>query len=166
MVDPMCFLGPSKCFYNQSKHFGHKGAIMMSSESESVSCSVTSKSLWPHGLWPARFLCPRHPPGKNTGEGSHSLLHGIFLTQGSNSRLLYWQVDTLPSESLGKPVMSEVMKHYHFPQIHTLSQCCWNNWDNTKRKAPHPGESLCGYDYKATIIMVGAGHSALMNFWM
>ena len=28
-------------------------------------------------------------PGKNTGVGSHSLLQGIFLTQGSNPRLLH-----------------------------------------------------------------------------
>ena len=28
-------------------------------------------------------------PGKNTGVGSHSLLQGIFLTQGSNSGLLH-----------------------------------------------------------------------------
>ena len=29
-------------------------------------------------------LCPWNSPGKNTGVGSHSLLQGIFLTQGSN----------------------------------------------------------------------------------
>ena len=34
-------------------------------------------------------------PGKNTGVGWHALLQGIFLTQGSNPRLLcllHWQV--------------------------------------------------------------------------
>ena len=31
-------------------------------------------SLWPPVLEPARFLCPRNSPGKNTGVGSHSLL--------------------------------------------------------------------------------------------
>ena len=49
-----------------------------------VSCSVMSKSLPPHGLQPARLLCPWDSPGKNTGMDSHSLLQGIFLTQGSN----------------------------------------------------------------------------------
>ena len=37
-------------------------------------------------------------PGKNPGVGCHSLLEGIFLTQGSNprlSRLLRWKVDSL-----------------------------------------------------------------------
>ena len=41
------------------------------------------------GLQPARPLCPWNSPGKNTGVGSHSLLQGIFPTQGSNPGLLY-----------------------------------------------------------------------------
>ena len=49
-----------------------------------VSCSAESKSLWPQGLCPTRFLCPWNSPGKNTGVGCYSLLQGIFLTQGSN----------------------------------------------------------------------------------
>jgi len=32
-------------------------------------------------------LCPWNSPGKNTGVGSHSLLQGIFPTQGSNPGL-------------------------------------------------------------------------------
>ena len=37
--------------------------------------------------------CPWDFPGKNTGVGCHSLLQGIFLTQGSNMGLLNWQED-------------------------------------------------------------------------
>ena len=33
--------------------------------SSSVSLSVVSDSLWSHGLWPARLLCPWDAPGKN-----------------------------------------------------------------------------------------------------
>ena len=58
--------------------------------SSTVGCessSVVSSSLQPHGLWPARLVCPWNSPGQNTGEGSHSLLQGIFPTQGSNSGL-------------------------------------------------------------------------------
>ena len=47
-----------------------------------------SDSLRPYGLQPCRLLCPGNSPGKNTGVGSHSLLQGIFLTQGSNLNLL------------------------------------------------------------------------------
>ena len=82
-------------------------------ESESVTCSVMSDSLRPHGLQPARLLCPWNfpgkntevgshsilqparllrpwnSPGKNTGVGSHSLLQGIFPSQESNLGFLY-----------------------------------------------------------------------------
>ena len=54
-----------------------------------ISCSVVSGSLWHHGLQPARLLCPWNSPGRNTGVGSHSLLQGIFPTQGSNPGLLH-----------------------------------------------------------------------------
>ena len=49
---------------------------------------VVSDSLWTHGLYPSRLLCPWDYPGKNTGLGCHFLLQGIFPTQGSNSNLL------------------------------------------------------------------------------
>ena len=53
----------------------------------------------------ANLLCPWDSPGKNTGVGCHSLLQGIFLTQGSNLcllHLMYWQVDSLPWSYLGR----------------------------------------------------------------
>ena len=53
-------------------------------ESESVSHLVISNALQPHGLEPARLLCPWNSPSKNTGVGSHSLLQRIFPTQGLN----------------------------------------------------------------------------------
>ena len=49
---------------------------------ESESRSVLSDSLGPHGLYN-----PRNTPGQNAGAGSHSLLQGIFPTQGSNPGL-------------------------------------------------------------------------------
>ena len=48
-----------------------------------------SDSLPSLGLQPIRFLYPWNFPGKNTGVGCHSLLQGIFLTQGSNPGLLH-----------------------------------------------------------------------------
>ena len=64
----------------------------------SVSCSVVSDSLQPHGLQHARLLCPWDFPGKNIGVGCHFFLQGVFLTQGSNSCLLHWQADSLSFE--------------------------------------------------------------------
>ena len=42
-------------------------------------------------------------PGKNTGVGCHTLLQGIFLTQGSNQCFLHEQVDSLASDLPRKP---------------------------------------------------------------
>ena len=58
------------------------------SDMESVSHWVVSDCLQPHGLWPARFLCPWNSPGKNTGVGWHFLLHvtcGTKMTEKSAS---------------------------------------------------------------------------------
>ena len=52
-------------------------------------CSVVSDSLRPHGLQPARRLCPWDFPGRNAGVGCHFLLQGIFPTQGSNLSLFH-----------------------------------------------------------------------------
>ena len=66
-----------------------------------------SNSVQPHGLQPARFLCPWNSLGKNTGMGCHSCLQRIFLTQGLNQRLLgllHWQVGSLSLAPPGKPL--------------------------------------------------------------
>ena len=42
----------------------------------SVSCSVMSDSLRPHGLLPTRLFCPWNSSGKNTGVGSHPFSRG------------------------------------------------------------------------------------------
>ena len=52
-------------------------------------CSVVSDCLRHRGLWPTRLFCPWDFPSKNTGVGCHSLLQGIFLTQGLNPCLLH-----------------------------------------------------------------------------
>ena len=60
--------------------------------------SVLSSSVWPHGLYPFRLLCPWNFPSKNTGMGCMPSSRGIFLTQRSNShllRLLHWRVESL-----------------------------------------------------------------------
>ena len=55
-----------------------------------VSRSVVSNLLWPYGLYsPPGSSIRGIFPGKNTGVGSHSLLQGIFPTQGSNPSLLH-----------------------------------------------------------------------------
>ena len=75
---------------------------------ESESHSVVSDSVWLHGLQPTRLLCPWNSPGKNTGVGSHSLLQGIFPTQGSNPGLLHGRQILYP------------LSHHH--------EKCWAAW--------------------------------------
>ena len=60
---------------------------------------------------PPKLLCPWDFPGKNTGVGCHSLLQGIFPTQGSDLHLLHWQVDSLPLSHLGSPFSECHMVH-------------------------------------------------------
>ena len=63
-----------------------------------LNLSMVSNFLWFYGLWATRLLCPWNFPGKNTGEGCHFLLQGIFLTKAPHSDLLHWQADYLPKE--------------------------------------------------------------------
>ena len=79
--------------HTQTHTHMHSGKQMQSQKVEnpgvyrsewSESHSVVSNSLWPHGLY-----SPWNSPGQNTGVGRHSLLHGIFPTQGSNPGFLH-----------------------------------------------------------------------------
>ena len=46
----------------------------------SIRFKSLSQLFRPHGLQPARLLCPWDFPGKNTGVGYHFLLQAIFPT--------------------------------------------------------------------------------------
>ena len=64
---------------------------------------VVSDSFRPHGLQPARLLCPWDSPGQNTGVGCHDLLQGtfqprdrtcfscFFFIAGRSLPLSYWE---------------------------------------------------------------------------
>ena len=70
--------------------------------------SVMSNSLWPHGLQPARTLCPWDFPGKNTGAISFSKGSSPPLNRSHiphiGWRVLYywgtWQAQSIPFVSL------------------------------------------------------------------
>ena len=79
-------------------------------------CLVTQsyQTLRPFGLYPARLLSPWDSPGKTTGVGYHdyhALLQGNFLDPGPGMEPVSpvapaLQVDSLPAEPLGKPLIS------------------------------------------------------------
>ena len=65
-------------------------------------------------------------PAKNTGVGCHALLQGIFLTQGSNPRLLRllrWQAGSLPLAPPGKPY--QMLERYYQEISSTLRHEPW-----------------------------------------
>ena len=64
------------------------GLFLVWSESESVICSVVSDSATPRTV-ADQVPLTMDSPSKNPGVGGHSLLQGIFLTQGSNPSLLH-----------------------------------------------------------------------------
>ena len=80
-----------------------KQCLHSATESETVSRSVVSSCLQPHGLKPNRLLCPWNFPGQNTGVRSHSLLQEIFPTRNQT-----WSptlnTDSLPSEPQRSPI--------------------------------------------------------------
>ena len=89
-----------------------------------VSHSVVSDSQ-PHGLEPARFLCPWDSPSKNAGVGCHFLLPGIFLIQGSNPHLLHllhWQAGSLPLSHLGSPT-SFATQQQRIKRVKQIKSC-------------------------------------------
>ena len=87
-------------------------------KTESASCSVMSDSLWSRRLWPTRLLSPWDFPGKNTGVGCHSLLQGIFLTQGLNLGLQHLQAHSLPPEPPEMPLGNTVSSYkFHHDKL-------------------------------------------------
>ena len=109
---------------------------------ESVSRSVVSDSLWPYRLWPDRLLCPGNSPGKNTGVSNHSLLQGIFLTQGLNLDLMHCRQILYCLSHQGSPYQT-------IPQLKKVSlkypwRCArlwfqdWKDSRDQNKQAPHP----------------------------
>ena len=76
------------------------------------SLSVVSNSMRPHG--PIRLLCPWNSPGKNTGVSCHSLLQGIFLTQGLNPGLLHCRQILYCLSHQGNQLYTSTIRVYNF----------------------------------------------------
>ena len=78
---------------------------------------IMSESLQPHGLEPARLLCPWNFPRKNIAVNFHFLLQKIS-SQGLNPHLLYllhWQVVSLPLHHLESCTFLYFLNNYLFP---------------------------------------------------
>ena len=70
------------------------------------SSSVVAQLCWtlrPHGLQPARHLCSRDSPVKNTEVSKPFPSSGDLPSTGIEPRTPALQADSLPTEPLGKP---------------------------------------------------------------
>ena len=72
--------------------------------SDLAAAAAVSDSLQPHDLEFARFLHPWSSPGKNIGVGCHSLLQGLFPTQGLTPGLLHCRQILYHLSHQGSPV--------------------------------------------------------------
>ena len=82
---------------------------------ESESHSVMSDSLRPDGLYNAW-----NSPGLHTGEGSLSLLQGIFPTQGSNPGFLHYRQILYQLSHRGSP---RILEWVTYPFSSRSSKC-------------------------------------------
>ena len=87
------------CLSHQGSHMpcseAKKQSKMKKCKSQLMYFSLSAAAAWSLQLC-LILLCPWDSPGKKTGVGCYALLQGIFSTQGLNSGLLHWQVDSLP----------------------------------------------------------------------
>ena len=100
-----------------------------------LSRSVVSNSLWPCVLQPIRLLYPWNFPDKNTGEGCHFLLQGIFPKQGSNSclpHLLYYR-QILNQWTTREARWIFIERLFHARDYAT----CWRSNSNQSRHSPY-----------------------------
>ena len=96
-----------------------------------------SGSLRPHGLWPARLLCPWDSQGKNTGVGCHALLQGISQARDRISISYVSCIGSVWSGSFSRPLPSVSVSFFlsFYIYIHTHIQSSINFFA--------PGRFLC-----------------------
>ena len=103
-------------------------------------CTCPASSQQPHDSGSSTCPLLQGCRCKNTGVDCHSLLQGIFLTQGWNLCLLHWRLDSSPLSQQGSP--NHVVK-----STQTQINKCTHHTDITQ---PHPdqGEGVWGGNHK------------------
>ena len=82
--------------------------------------SIVSDSVRPHGLHPARLLCPWDSPGRNIGMGYHFLLQRNFPTQGFNLGLISTCISRHSSSEMSLPNVTPTQKY--LPSLESLME--------------------------------------------
>ena len=89
---------------------------------------MLSNSLRPHGLKPAKLLCPWNSPGMNTGVGYHALFQWIFPTQRlklglSHCRWILYHLSHQGSPNLPINTYPVLFSAFHF-QVREQGKSC------------------------------------------
>ena len=102
-------------------------------EWKSLSCAWLIVTPWT--IEPTRLLCPWNSPGMHTGMSSHSLLQGIFPTQGLNPGVLQCRQILHHLSHQGSPdtLFTSVVKQF----LKICNKVCWSlfmskMWPNTR----------------------------------
>ena len=101
-----------------------------------MDCSLPSSSVQP-----TKLFCPWDSPGKNTGVGCHSLLQGIFFTQGSNlhCRQILYQLSHKGSprllEGVAYPFSRGSSQPRNWTRVSCIAEGFFTNW--AIREAPY-----------------------------
>ena len=123
---------------------------------------------------PNRLLCPWNSPGKDTVVGCQFLLQGIFLTSGSNPRLLsllHWQADSLPLAPPGKPVISWSPPYSPFSDSSVGKESACNAGDpgSIPGSGRSPGEGilyLLQYSWASFVVQLVKDPPAMWQTWV
>ena len=114
-------------------------AAIIKEESESVSHSVISDSLWPCGLY-ISLLCPWNSPGKNTGVGCHYIANNLskewslllsrkFPHSGERGQVLWETLKKKKKEKTPRnkaPVVAIALSLTELPRVLHLTICSPN----------------------------------------
>ena len=95
-------------------------SLYVSGENCCLAAKLCPTFLPPYGLYCPILHCPWDFPDKITGVDFHFLLHETFLTQGLNSCLLHWQVNSFPlshQEALVRIISCNIKKANIFPDV-------------------------------------------------
>ena len=123
---------------------------------------------------PNRLLCPWNSPGKDTVVGCQFLLQGIFLTSGSNPRLLsllHWQADSLPLAPPGKPFISWSPPYSPFSDSSVGKESACNTGDpgSIPGSGRSPGEwmlYLLQYSWASFVVQLVKNPPAMWQTWV
>ena len=99
----------------------------------------------------ARLFCPWNSPGKNTREGSHFLLQGIFPTQASNQDLLHCRQILYCLSHQGSIVGTDSGQKIQRDQKEGGKSHFWRSWSKRRgsggKKKPHKNTKNQGSEH-------------------